>query len=283
MSLAEFEAEDEGKDTVRIESKHLKRIVALSASFQRYINSMPGNRSDSYVAKQKNLRNDSYKETPSPNSEINTVKRSKYLSPIANEEASRAKTKERSFEDAEEVELEDQRLRSRDGKLRQQKITNTTPDDDLRRSRSKQPVQRTRHIAAIEEDSETELSKLKQGSRRAQRYEEEEVPEEADVPNRNMKASRPTRRLSHDSDAEDEDLSRQTGSSSQKTTKRMPVYMEREDEEDMPRMTRPTKRATMTYEDDGRYARRESRSPAKVTKGVAKKTMREVSESDEEM
>ena len=282
MSLAEFEAEDRGEDTVRIKSKHLKRIVALSASFQRYIKSMPGNKSDSYVAKQKRLRNDFYKDTPSVNPETNTAKRSKYLLPIANEESPRAKAKGRTFEVAEEVELEEQRLGSRDGKLKQHRRTISGSDDDLNRSRSKQPAYRSRQIASIEEESETEMPKLVQGSRHTQRFQEEEVSEEAHVSDRNRTSSGSTRELSRNRDEEYGDLPRQTRLS-QKATKKVPVYMEGEEEVRLPHMTRPTKRATMAFEDDDRYTRRESRSPAKTKRGAVKEAMRVDSESDDEM
>ena len=272
MSLAEFEAEEKGKDTITIKSRHLERIVALSASFQRYIKSMHGNRSDSYVAKQKRLRNDFYKDTPSMNVGIKSLKTSRYLPPMVDEETSRVRARGRTLDDAEEVELEDQRLRSRDGKLKQHRRTISESDDDLNQSRSKQPAHRSRQIASIEEESETEMPKLVQGSRHTQRF-HEEVPEEAEIPDRNRIPSRSTREVSRNRDDEDEDLPRQTRLS-QKATKKMPVYMEGEEEVHVPRRMRPTKRATMTFDDHDRYTRRESQSPAKVKRGAAKEAMR---------
>ena len=64
LSLAEFEAEKEGHDTITIKRAHLKQVVELSTDFKRYIASMHGNKTDAQIAKREGLRNDSFGDPP---------------------------------------------------------------------------------------------------------------------------------------------------------------------------------------------------------------------------
>lgn len=280
MSLAEFEAEDKGKDIVKIKSTHLRRIVTLSASFQRYIMSMHRNKSDSYVAKQKKLRNDYYEDDPFRGSGKNTIGKSKDLIPEVDEEAPRTKTRARDPRGTEDEELEDRKLRHRNGKVKQNSRAIFEDDEDVRRPRSKQPIQSSRHIAPIENDTEEEAPKLKKSIRRGQRLEEEES-EDTGVPIRRKPARKPAREASVVRDEEEEEPPKSTRLA-RKPAKAVPVHEEEEEEEELlPRTTRPTKRSTMTFEDDERYISRESRSPTKIKKGIARKVTK-VNESEEE-
>ena len=158
MSLAEFEAEEKGKDVVTIKSSHLEQIVELSTSFQRYIASMHHNKSDSYVAKQKRLRNDFYHDTPSTKSEKNTFAKSKYLIPEEDEEMPKTRTREKNARNAarEQDYDEYERPKARKASAKKSDRALSEDDEDLPRSRSKLLNGRSRQPATIEEESEEE-------------------------------------------------------------------------------------------------------------------------------
>ena len=80
-------------------------------------------------------------------------------------------------------------------------------------------------------------------------------------------------------DEEDDDPPQRTRLT-RKSTKAMPVDDE-EEEEELPRASKPTRRATANLKGDARYDRNGSISPARAKKGVARKVPKYASESEE--
>lgn len=232
MSLAEYEAKAPEKDTIIIKSKHLKRIVALSASFKSYIKSMRNNKSDAYVAKKKSLRNDNFEGPSSSRSAQFQIEKRKYLVVNDDAELTSGKIKGRYPRKTEyDYEEEEQpRSKGRNRLVERTRGASAEEGQESLRAISQQPKQKGRSLRSMDEDeSEEEHHRPKWNAGRVSRFEEEEESEmvEADKPG---KAAKKPARTAYRVVEEEKELPKRT-KSSWKPPKANLVQEEEESEE----------------------------------------------------
>lgn len=221
MSLAEYEAKAPEKDTVIIKSKHLKRIVALSASFKSYIMSMHNNKSDAYIAKKKNLRNDMFEGPPlSRNAPIQVEKR-KYL--VVNDDAETPSGKVTGRysrkTDYDYEEEEQPRSKGRTHLVERIRGASAGEGNSSLRASSQQPKRKGQSVRLMDEDeSEEEHRRPKRSAGRVSRLEEEEESEVVEAKKPRKAAKKPART----------------------------AYRVVEEEEELPKRTKPSWRSPQT-------------------------------------
>lgn len=256
MSLTEFEAEEDESTEIKITIAHLKRIVELSSNFQKYIASMHRYKSDAYVARRNQLRNDYYRETP-VRKVAEKPDRSRDVGVDDDEKVSRGKTtKGRNGKNTlvdEDQEDTDRRSKARINGTRTALREISEEEIELPRSRGQQPKQKGRWKSTPGEDeSEEEARRLRRARRRIVQSEEEEEESEA-VEIQIKKPGRTPRSVYQDDDEQEEEVLRSNKPS------RVPA------------------RSKTLYD-----VRVQSRSPARALKRPARKTKKVVSESEEE-
>lgn len=172
MSLAEYEAKAPDKDIVIIKSKHLKRIVGLSASFKSYIMSTRNNKSDAQVAKKKNLRNDFFEAPSLSGSAPLQVQKRKYLVIDDDARIPSGKVRERYSRATDYDYEEEEQLRSKGRKSLDESMGGVGAERHQSRPKG-------RNVQSMDEDeSEEEHRSPKRSVGRVSRLEEDE---ESDV------------------------------------------------------------------------------------------------------
>ncbi|KAL8775355.1 MAG: hypothetical protein Q9209_000363 [Squamulea sp. 1 TL-2023] len=234
MSLAEYESEEKGQDSVRIKRTHLERVVKLSGSFQEYIASMHRGRTDSYVAKKKQLRNDFYHEEHTQRPEKNTIGKLKNLRPQDDEETPMVNGARsgRKFRDEEEDEEEEPKLRTRKCNAQRTRTGIPEDEDELPRSRSKQSTQRSR-LRAPREEEESEEDLPKPRSKQPKQRSRHAVPMEEEESEEVTPATKPKRTTKRATNLEEEEESEEVAPTTKpkRTTKRA-IHPEEEEEEE---------------------------------------------------
>ncbi len=302
ISLADYEAEDEGKDIVTIKRTHLERIVAMSANFQEYIGSLRHNKSDSFIAKKKQLRNDFYKETP-----INGRKLG-YHAEEDNVVVSRTKMKgrdERRYPDEDDEDIQERTSNTRKANTKMSSRADSTDRDSVLLSRSQQSKQKPwRSITMLDEESEEAAPKTRRGTKRLPGLEgdgsEQEMPrpknrsqpvsrlegedsQEALAPKTKKPAGKSAQLVRDDTAAEEAFL--KPSRLSRTSTRAVMSREEEEDEEELvrktPRTASHTTRATRSLYGNARRNASNSRSPAPLKKRMTR-TRTAISENEDE-
>ena len=159
ISLAEFDAEEDGEELVTVRKEHLEKVVHLSAHFQDYLATMHRGKSESEIAKKRGLRNDSYGEAP----------KGRDKKPLF-----RNKVDEDKDEDEDE---EDDRQRRKANKASRQKSNRRKDTDEdsgegasRKTGRGKKPI---RHSNSDDEESEVAHPKNPKKPKKPQGSDEE--------------------------------------------------------------------------------------------------------------
>lgn len=302
ISLADYEAEEEGKDIVTIKRTHLERIVAMSANFQEYIGSLRHNKSDSFVAKKRQLRNDFYKETP-----INGRKPS-HRTEKDNLVTRRTQMKGRDgrrYPNEDDGDTQERTPNTRKTSTKMSSRAGSTDRDSVLRSRSQQSKEKPwRMMTMLDEESEEAAPKTRRGTRRLLGSEEDGSEQEVHKP-KNTK--QPVSRLEEEDSQEAlapktkkpagksaqlirdeavvEERSLKPSRLSRMSTRAVISREEEEDEEEWDRTTpqtaNHTARATRSVYGNARRNASNSRSPAPLKKRMTR-TRAAVSENEDE-
>lgn len=308
ISLADYEADEKGKEVVTIKRTHLERIVAISASFQKYIASMYNNKPDAFIAKKNKLRNDYYKETPISGRKQDHVTEEEEEIFTSTTRAPGRDSRKSGEDDEEDIQQRNPNghkanvkrssraastdraivLRSRSGQPKQlPSRMMTTADEDSERAAPKARRRTKQFSRSEEEESDEEALKTKNRSKQAPRS-EEEGDSEGYVLSKTKKTAKGPAKLFRDETPEEEESLKPSRLSRTSTTaiRSRETDIDEEDEEvleqETPRLTDHNQRTSRSYTGNGKRNDSESRSPGWPRRDAARRRQPAISEGEKE-